>query len=146
MVLYPLIKGLADPDAQVRQSAAKVLGLLVKRPDSPVMEILTRIQVEGDHETRVSSLDALAATDDPRAADLPTLLARDDDEEIRRKARALIARKEEAEKNSLLCGTTGSPDEQDIYRYIRDLEDVDPRVQGAAATALRGYGESAVIP
>ena len=146
VVLYPLIKGLADPEAQVRQSAAKVLGLLVKRPDSPVMEILTRIQMEGDYETRVSSLDALAATDDPRAVDLLTLLARDDDEQIRTKARTLIARKEEAGENGPLCGTNGLPDELDIYRYIRELEDVDPRVQGAAATALRAYGETAVIP
>ena len=145
VVLNPLVIGLSDTDAQVRLTAAKVLGSLVKRPESPVLEVLAKLQEEGDLQTRLSSLDALAFTEDVRALDLLELLSHDEDAQIKRKAQELITRKEnEARQNAVSKETAGSP--ADIRRCIRDLNDKDPDVRETAATALRGFGEAVVLP
>ncbi|MCK9579788.1 MAG: HEAT repeat domain-containing protein [Methanoregula sp.] len=147
VVLHPLVKGLADPEAGVRLTAAKVLGSLVKRPDSPVIEILTKIHMEGDFLTRLASLDALAVTDDHRALDLLDLLTHDENEQIRNKAQELILRKLNGAQEKLLTReNAGIPDEQDIYRCIQDLEDKNQDVRKRADDTLRGFGEAAVIP
>ncbi|MFA5253037.1 MAG: HEAT repeat domain-containing protein [Methanoregula sp.] len=147
VILNPLVKGLTDPDAHVRRISAKVMGSLAKRPDSPVLDVLTKIQMEGDIRTRLFSMDVLAFTDDVRALDLLNFLTHDENEQISKKAQELISRKEnEAWQDSPKQETTGIPAKEDITRCIRDLGNENQEVCKNAANMLRGFGDAAVIP
>jgi len=145
VILYPLVKGLSDTDAHVRQTAAKVLGSLVKRPDSGVIDILTKIQSEGDIPTRLSSLDALIGTDDIRALDLLNLLTHDDNERIRTKAQDILSLKENGTHRDS-PNSSGVQNDGDISRWIHDLADSSPDVRNAAAASLQTCGREVVIP
>ncbi|MFA5331113.1 MAG: HEAT repeat domain-containing protein [Methanoregula sp.] len=145
VVLYPLIKGLSDPADEVRAAAAKVLSALAKQSDSGVLEILIRLQSEGDLLTRLTALGALAGNDDVRALDLIMLLTHDENERIRVKAEEILMSREKG-FNGKSAGEPGFPQVQDIPRLIRDLSDSERDVRTAAITGLAGYGSAAVVP
>jgi HEAT repeat protein len=146
VVLHPLVKGLADPDVQVRLAAAKVLGSLIKRPDSPVMDILNRILSEGEPVARLSSLDALAVTDDLRALDLLSLAVQDDDEQIRNRATVILSRKEAGTRGTGAGENGGSPGETECSRFIQLLSDPELEICGRAQAELRLRGRPAAKP
>lgn len=145
VILHPIIKGLSDTSGEVRSTASKILGTLAKQSGSGVLEIIIRLQSEGDLLTRLSALDALTGNDDLRVLDLLKVLIHDENEKIQRKAEEILALHEKGPVKKQ-DGGNGPSSVQDIPRLLRDLSDIDRDIRNTAITGLAGYGSDAVVP